>query len=203
MSFIKDPSAVLDYSVDWSQWLEATDTLSDATWTADPPIPQGNLAAPTNVVATGETVAGTMSAGTYYYVITTLSQFGESVRSQEVAVTLTGSTASVTLTWSPVLAATGYNIYRGTTAGGENKLVATASGGSADVIADTGSTAVTQSPPSALVVNDSPAPSVTDTVATAWLSSGTVGYDYPVTCHITTAAGRQDSRTITISVLDQ
>lgn len=31
-TFIKDPSAVLDYSIDWSDWLEG-DTISTSTWT--------------------------------------------------------------------------------------------------------------------------------------------------------------------------
>ena len=30
--FIKDPNAVLDYTIDWSRWL-GTDTISTATWT--------------------------------------------------------------------------------------------------------------------------------------------------------------------------
>ena len=32
-SFVKDPSAVLDYYCDWSSWL-AGDTIADSTWTA-------------------------------------------------------------------------------------------------------------------------------------------------------------------------
>lgn len=28
----KDPSAVLDYSMDWSQWLQVGETLAVATW---------------------------------------------------------------------------------------------------------------------------------------------------------------------------
>lgn len=38
------------------------------------------------------------------------------------------------------------------------------------------------------------------TVATAWLSGGTAGVDYDVVCHITTAGGRQDDRTLRIQV---
>ena len=30
--FLKDPAAVLDYSIDWSEWL-GTDTISTSTWT--------------------------------------------------------------------------------------------------------------------------------------------------------------------------
>jgi hypothetical protein len=32
--FIKDPDAVLDYEIDWSEWL-VTDTISASTWAAD------------------------------------------------------------------------------------------------------------------------------------------------------------------------
>lgn len=40
----------------------------------------------------------------------------------------------------------------------------------------------------------------TPTSATIWLSGGTVGTKYDLTNHITTAAGREDDRTITISI---
>lgn len=36
----------------------------------------------------------------------------------------------------------------------------------------------------------------TGTAVTAWLSGGTEGVMYPVTCHIVTAAGREDDRTL-------
>ena len=36
-----------------------------------------------------------------------------------------------------------------------------------------------------------------------WLSGGTVGTKYALTNHITTAAGREDDRTITISVKER
>jgi len=44
--------------------------------------------------------------------------------------------------------------------------------------------------------------SITDssTTVTAWLSGGTAGSAYTVTCQIVTTAGRTDERSITISV---
>jgi len=33
-TFLKDPSAVLDYKFDWSDWLEASETIAAATVTA-------------------------------------------------------------------------------------------------------------------------------------------------------------------------
>lgn len=35
-NFIKDPAAVLDYSWDWSQWLQPSETISTSTMTASP-----------------------------------------------------------------------------------------------------------------------------------------------------------------------
>jgi hypothetical protein len=34
-SYRKDPAAVLDYQVDWTEWLEAGDTIVTSTWTVD------------------------------------------------------------------------------------------------------------------------------------------------------------------------
>lgn len=31
--FTKDPNAVLDYSIDWSSWLQTNETISTSTWT--------------------------------------------------------------------------------------------------------------------------------------------------------------------------
>lgn len=44
--------------------------------------------------------------------------------------------------------------------------------------------------------------SITDTATsvTVWLSGGTAGQEYAVTCHIETSAGRKDDRTVTIRV---
>ncbi len=40
----------------------------------------------------------------------------------------------------------------------------------------------------------------TTTIATVWLSGGTVGTDYTVACRIVTAGGRTDDRSLTIRV---
>lgn len=44
---------------------------------------------------------------------------------------------------------------------------------------------------------------VTATAVTCWLSGGTAGLDYTVTCHIETAAGRVDERSIKIQVRER
>lgn len=41
------------------------------------------------------------------------------------------------------------------------------------------------------------------TSVTVWLSGGTAGTDYIVTCHVTTSAGRQAERSIRIIVTDR
>ena len=43
----------------------------------------------------------------------------------------------------------------------------------------------------------------TATAVTVWLSGGTVGEDYSVTCHITTNDGRADDRTMTLRVRER
>lgn len=64
---------------------------------------------------------------------------------------------------------------------------------------DTGASA-TWIVPAGLVQESSPAPSLVNGKATVWLSGGTDGADYSVTCRLTTTAGRIDDRTLRISV---
>lgn len=40
----------------------------------------------------------------------------------------------------------------------------------------------------------------TTTTTTVWLSGGTDGADYTATCHVVTAGGREDERTLLIQV---
>jgi hypothetical protein len=42
-----------------------------------------------------------------------------------------------------------------------------------------------------------------DTTVTAWLSGGTVGASYTVTCHVTTSQGRADDRSIRITIRER
>ena len=42
-----------------------------------------------------------------------------------------------------------------------------------------------------------------DATVTAWLSGGTVGESYDVTCRVVTADGRTDDRTITLLIRQQ
>ena len=43
----------------------------------------------------------------------------------------------------------------------------------------------------------------TSTAVLAWLTGGTAGVTYAVVCHITTTGGRQDDRTLQITVEDR
>lgn len=42
------------------------------------------------------------------------------------------------------------------------------------------------------------AQSETDTVATVWVSGGTEGSTYTLTCHVVTAGGREDDRSLVL-----
>lgn len=51
--------------------------------------------------------------------------------------------------------------------------------------------------PAGLVLEDTV---VAAQVVTTWVSGGAAGVGYPATCHIVTAQGREDERTITFTV---
>lgn len=63
------------------------------------------------------TTGGTITAGTYRYVLTAINANGETRISNEQTITTTGSTSTVTVTWTAVTGATGYKLYK-TAAGG-------------------------------------------------------------------------------------
>lgn len=62
-SFTKDPDAVLDYTVDWSAWLQAGETITASQWITPDGITQGSGAqAPSNTTTTATVwlLAGTL-----------------------------------------------------------------------------------------------------------------------------------------------
>lgn len=63
------------------------------------------------------TTGGTITAGTYKYVVTAINASGETTASNEQTIATTGSTSTVTVTWVAVPGATGYKLYK-TAAGG-------------------------------------------------------------------------------------
>jgi hypothetical protein len=100
--------------------------------------------APYQQAATTSTSGGTLGVATYYYKITALTASGETLPSNEQFVTTTGTTSSNTLSWSPVAAATGYRVYRGTATGAENVYYAP---GNVTTFVDTGAASTGGSPP--------------------------------------------------------
>jgi hypothetical protein len=94
---------------------------------------------PTGLNSSVLTTNGTLS-GHVYYVVTATTPNGESLPSNEVSVSLSGSTNCVELTWTVPSGngATGFNVYRGTTAGEENRLVAVIVSGTRTSFIDTG-----------------------------------------------------------------
>jgi hypothetical protein len=75
------------------------------------------LPAPVQSALATATTGGTITAGTYKYVVTAINAAGETVASNEQTIVTTGSTSTVTVTWGAVAGATGYKLYK-TAAGG-------------------------------------------------------------------------------------
>jgi hypothetical protein len=80
-----------------SYWYDPTDTAV--------------LPTPTSVSLSAATTGGTLAAGTYYYRVSAIDAYGETLASAEISVTTTGTTSTVTVNWSAVAGATGYKIY--------------------------------------------------------------------------------------------
>ena len=150
------------------------------TGVAVPSVNTATINSPTNLAGTPAGTGGTLAANTYYWTITAITALGETTRSNEITATTTGSTSSNVLTWTAVTGATGYNVYRGTTAGGEATKVTSV--GAVVTYTDAGATGTVASPPSvntaAIVVPASPAASAV-TSQPSNLPAGT--YYYKVT----------------------
>lgn len=104
------------------------------------------IGTPVLTLGTTSTTGGTLAAGTYYWKLTAINASGETVGSNEVTATTTGSTSSQPLTWVAITGATGYKLYRGTVAGAENTLVTTL--GLVTTYTDTGSAGTAGTVPS-------------------------------------------------------
>lgn len=76
------------------------------------------LAAPVVAAPTTATTGGTLAAATYFYQVTATNALGETVGSNEVSITTTGGTSTVSLSWAAITGATGYKVYRATATGG-------------------------------------------------------------------------------------
>jgi hypothetical protein len=77
-----------------------------------------DIAAAGTPTATPSETGGLIAAGTYYYVVTASRGYGSTVKSAESAgVTISGSTGSVAVSWTPVPGAVSYSVYRTTASG--------------------------------------------------------------------------------------
>lgn len=124
--FDKAPDDVLDYTWDWSNWMPTGDSISTVKWT----IPETFLPAPQNLIDDPLSNGGSFAAGSYYWVVTATNDAGETVPSNEVTATLSGTQSSVGLGWNPVVGASGYNVYRGSNTSGTPVTVDSGASGS-------------------------------------------------------------------------
>lgn len=106
--------------------------------------------APAGLAILPHGTGGALHAGTYFYKVTATMTNGETVGSNEVTTgALTGNVNSVDLSWIPPSGggATGFKVYRGTTLGGENVVVAIITNG-ATTFTDVGGGTTPGTPPS-------------------------------------------------------
>lgn len=172
-----------------------TDTGETAT-VASPP--GSNTAYVTTPVqsATSLAAGGTLSeASTYYYVVTATTALGETVKSNEQSATPAGGNDKAVLTWVAVTGATGYKIYRSTTAAtyGATSLLTTIGSGATVTYTDTGTALTTGTPPgSSTAAIPVPTSSATSTATTGGAVAAATWY-YQVTA--ITAAGETSGAT--------
>lgn len=104
--------------------------------------PSSALAAPVLAAPTTNPAGGTLPDGTYFYELTAFNSFGETIASLPRSVTAAGGGASQnTITWTGVLGATGYRIYRSATSNGPYSFLQITPGAASYV--DTGAIAPT------------------------------------------------------------
>jgi len=114
----------------------------------------------TGTATTAGAVAAANTATTsapYFWKVTALSAYGETLGSNEVTANILPN-GTQALSWTAVPGATGYKVYRGTTTGGENVLVATL--GNVSAYTDTGTVGVAMTPPT---TNTTGSPATTQT----------------------------------------
>lgn len=102
----------------------------------------GSMPAPVLTLGTTSTTGGTLAAGTYFWKCAALNSAGETLASNEVTATLTGTTSSQPLTCTSPAGTVSYAWYRGTAPGAENVRYTT----TVPSFTDTGAAGTTQSP---------------------------------------------------------
>lgn len=102
--------------------------------------------APSGLTATPVGTGGTFAAGTYYWVVTGTDAYGETTGSNEATAVIVLN-GSANLAWNALPpGTTGVKVYRGTSPGGENALIATL--GAVTAYTDTGTAGSGATPPS-------------------------------------------------------
>lgn len=69
--------------------------------------------APSNLAGLVSATGGALAAATYYYQVSSVDEFGETLVSSQINKTTTGTESKVTLTWDEVEGAQGYRVYVG------------------------------------------------------------------------------------------
>lgn len=95
----------LDYTVS---------SLNDST-----SITRKALTVPNASISASSPAGGYLLPEEYFYQVSAYNVNGETIASEEVNITVSGSESTVTLDWGDVTGAVGYKIYRGITPGGE------------------------------------------------------------------------------------
>ncbi|OYV51877.1 MAG: hypothetical protein B7X10_00435, partial [Burkholderiales bacterium 21-58-4] len=147
-SFTPGPGTVLATQVVGGGTTSALDPGSGNPG-SPPPTNTATILDPTQAAPTTSATGGSLSAGTYYYEVTALTANGQTTANSERSVLVAGPNGQVTVTWAFVQGATGYNIYRGSTSGGENVLVGSVPSGAVTSFVDLGGP-LQESPPTGL-----------------------------------------------------
>ena len=84
MPFVKDPSAILDYSVKWTDWL-GSDTIATSSWS----VPSGlTKHAETNNTTTATVWCSGGAVGKTYIVTNTITTAGGRTDEREIKITV-------------------------------------------------------------------------------------------------------------------
>lgn len=118
------------------------------------PVEGGALAAPTLTAGATNASGGTFAAATYYWKVTAVTGYGETLGSNEVSAVLAANNTK-DLSWTAVSSAQLYKVYRGTAAGAQNVLVATL--GNVLTYTDTGTAGTAATVPSSSTAGNTPA----------------------------------------------
>lgn len=146
----------------------------------------GAVAAPTTVAVTPSTTGGALAAGTTYHVwVASSTGYGTSVATDSGAVTTTGTTGSITVAWTPVVGAVGYQVFFGSTGTAANAFFVANVGAYAGAF--TNATTVT----TAAITLVGPVPSTGATAPTADTSTQAVGYDGILPICLASSSGYQ------------